>query len=78
MSDSTSASESLRFCACAGACDPHPITPILEIPSKALGRRGKRSRPPFTIVSVVSANCTSCVVNTSDVNLFHLYNTISI
>mmetsp|Transcript_1804 Transcript_1804/g.2898 ORF Transcript_1804/g.2898 Transcript_1804/m.2898 type:complete len:116 (+) Transcript_1804:634-981(+) len=65
----TSVKESRRFCAWAGACDPHPMTPIFSIPSKALGRRGKRSLPPFTMVSLVSANVTSSVLKIVDSKL---------
>lgn len=39
------------------------------MPSKALGRRGKRSRPPLTMVSVVSASLTSVVVKIEDEKL---------
>lgn len=38
------------------------MTPISLIPSKALGRRGKRSRPPRTMVSDVSARDTCSVL----------------
>jgi len=40
------------------------MTPMFWIPSKALGRRGKRSRPPLTMVSVVPASDTSSGVKT--------------
>ena len=30
-------SESLMFCACAGACEPQPMTPTFLIPSQASG-----------------------------------------
>ena len=35
-------SDSRRFWACAGPCDDQPMTPIRDMPSKALGRRGNR------------------------------------
>jgi len=59
ISSPASANESRKFCACAGACDPQPITPISLIPSNAWGNFGKRSRPPLTICSLVSAKFTS-------------------
>jgi hypothetical protein len=68
MSDLASARESLRFCACAGAWEPHPITPIDLTPSKALGRRWNLSLPPRKMVSVVSANWTCSVLNTLELN----------
>ena len=61
--------ESRKFWAWAGAWLPHPITPMLFIPSKAAGSLSKRFRPPRRIVSVVSANFISSVSNTSDLNL---------
>lgn len=66
-----SSRESRRFCAWAGAWEPQPMTPIFLMPSNALGMRGKRSRPPLTMVSVVSANLTSWGEKTSEVKLFH-------
>ena len=66
MSQPASLRESRRFCAWAGAWEPHPITPTSLIPSNALGRRGKRSRPPRTMVSDVSANETCSVLKTLD------------
>jgi hypothetical protein len=42
-----SASESRRFCAWAGACEPHPMTPICLMPLKASGRSLYLSRPPL-------------------------------
>ena len=47
-------SESRRFCACAGPCEPQPMTPICLMPSNALGSSGSRWRPPLTICSVRS------------------------
>ena len=35
-------SESRRFCACAGPCDPQPMTPICLTPANALGSSGNR------------------------------------
>jgi hypothetical protein len=45
-------SESRRFCACAGPCDPHPMTPICLTPAKAFESSGNRCRPPLTICSL--------------------------
>jgi hypothetical protein len=61
-----SANESRKFCACAGACEPQPMTPIFLMPSKALGNSLKRSRPPLITYSSVPgpANCTSSRSNT--------------
>jgi len=70
ISTPASSRESRIFCAWAGAWDPHPITPMFLIPSKALGRRGKRSRPPLTMVSVVSASVTSTGSKTLEENLY--------
>ena len=39
-------SESLMFCACAGACDPQPMTPTVLIPFQASGSLESLSRPP--------------------------------
>ena len=41
---SVPSSESRRFCACAGPCEPQPITPICLTPSNALGSSGSDSR----------------------------------
>mmetsp|Transcript_12288 Transcript_12288/g.25904 ORF Transcript_12288/g.25904 Transcript_12288/m.25904 type:complete len:254 (-) Transcript_12288:95-856(-) len=70
ISAPTSFKESIMFCAWAGAWEPHPMTPTCLIPSKALGRRGKRSRPPFTIVSLVSAKSTSVTSKISEEKAF--------
>ena len=67
MSLPAAARLSCRFCAWAGAWDPQPMTPMELMPSKALGRRGKRSLPPLRMVSVVSASLTSSVVKTLEV-----------
>src|SRR5260221_13951885 len=45
------------------------MTPICLMPSKALGSRGKRWRPPATIVSSRSAILTTRVSNTFEVKL---------
>mmetsp|Transcript_8977 Transcript_8977/g.24177 ORF Transcript_8977/g.24177 Transcript_8977/m.24177 type:complete len:209 (-) Transcript_8977:234-860(-) len=42
-----SARESRRFWAWAGACEPHPMTPICLMPLKASGRSAYLSRPPL-------------------------------
>jgi hypothetical protein len=42
-----SANESRRFCAWAGAWEPHPITPTLLMPAKAAGSLAYLSRPPL-------------------------------
>jgi hypothetical protein len=47
------ASDSRKFCACAGPCDDQPMTPICLMPEKACGNSGNRWRPPRTIVSLV-------------------------
>ena len=60
-------SDSRRFWACAGPCDDQPMTPIREIPSKALGRTGNRCRPPATMVSSRSASLMVRVSNTFEV-----------
>lgn len=39
--------ESRRFWACAGACDPHPITPMVLMPLNASGSLEYWSRPPL-------------------------------
>mmetsp|Transcript_14104 Transcript_14104/g.29178 ORF Transcript_14104/g.29178 Transcript_14104/m.29178 type:complete len:259 (-) Transcript_14104:3-779(-) len=70
MSVPASFKESAMFWAWAGAWDPHPITPTFLMPSKALGRRGKRSRPPFTMVSFVSAKSTSVISKISEEKAF--------
>mmetsp|Transcript_9514 Transcript_9514/g.28871 ORF Transcript_9514/g.28871 Transcript_9514/m.28871 type:complete len:242 (+) Transcript_9514:1365-2090(+) len=51
--------ESLRFCACAGACEPQPMTPIFLMPSNAAGRPVSLSWPPRTMYSSCPANVTS-------------------
>ena len=48
-------SESRRFCAWAGPCEPQPITPMRLMPAKASGSFGNRWRPPLTTVSLVPA-----------------------
>ena len=62
-------SESRRFWAWAGPCEDHPITPIWLTPSKAFVRSGNRSRPPGTMVSVVSPRLMVRVSKTFDVKL---------
>ena len=62
-------SESRRFCAWAGPCDPQPMTPICLMPAKALGSSGNRWRPPATMVSSRSAILTTRVSNTLEVKL---------
>src|SRR6185436_6165597 len=47
-------SESRRFCACAGPCEPQPITPICLTPANAFASSGNRCRPPLTICSLRS------------------------
>jgi hypothetical protein len=44
------------------------MTPISLMWAKALGRRGKRSRPPRTMVSDVSASATCSVLKMVEEN----------
>ncbi len=62
-------SESRRFWACAGPCEPQPITPICLTPAKALGSSGNRWRPPLTICSVRSLILTVSTLNSLDEKL---------
>mmetsp|Transcript_710 Transcript_710/g.1857 ORF Transcript_710/g.1857 Transcript_710/m.1857 type:complete len:203 (+) Transcript_710:1119-1727(+) len=63
-------SDSRKFCACAGPCEPQPITPICFTPASAAGSLGKRLRPPRTICSVWSANVASSTAKNFEVNFF--------
>ena len=59
-----SARESLKFCACAGACDPQPMTPMVLMPLSASGSFSKRCLPPLTMYSPSPATSTSSFSNT--------------
>mmetsp|Transcript_29706 Transcript_29706/g.62495 ORF Transcript_29706/g.62495 Transcript_29706/m.62495 type:complete len:201 (+) Transcript_29706:1039-1641(+) len=59
--------DSRRFCACAGPCEPHPITPICFTPLSAFGKSGNRLRPPLTTCSVESCMVISSIGKTSEV-----------
>mmetsp|Transcript_22662 Transcript_22662/g.56134 ORF Transcript_22662/g.56134 Transcript_22662/m.56134 type:complete len:329 (+) Transcript_22662:1433-2419(+) len=54
-----SASESRKFCACAGAWEPQPMTPIVLMPLSASGSLAKRCLPPRTMYSPSPATSTS-------------------
>src|SRR4030095_2758847 len=56
--------DSRKFCACAGPCEPQPITPICCMPANAFGNNAKRSLPPRTIRSSVSPRRITWVSNT--------------
>ena len=59
-----SASESRKFCACAGACDPHPMTPMDLTLFNAAGNNENLSLPPRTMYSCSPATSTISLVNT--------------
>mmetsp|Transcript_32207 Transcript_32207/g.75900 ORF Transcript_32207/g.75900 Transcript_32207/m.75900 type:complete len:303 (+) Transcript_32207:1094-2002(+) len=58
MSDPMVSRVSAKFCAWAGAWEPHPITPICFIPSKALATSSNLSRPPLRMSSEVGSGAT--------------------
>ena len=55
-------SDSRRFCACAGPCEPQPMTPICLMPASAFGSRLNRCRPPRR---KLSSTPSSSIVSTS-------------
>mmetsp|Transcript_14319 Transcript_14319/g.58293 ORF Transcript_14319/g.58293 Transcript_14319/m.58293 type:complete len:264 (+) Transcript_14319:2199-2990(+) len=56
--------ESRKFCACAGAWEPQPMTPMVLMPLSASGSFSKRWRPPRTMYSPSPATSTSSFSNT--------------
>jgi hypothetical protein len=54
-----SLSESRKFWPCAGAWEPHPMTPMVLMPLSASGSFSKRWRPPRTMYSPSPATSTS-------------------
>src|SRR5450759_1639295 len=60
------ASDSFRFCAWAGPCEPQPMTPICEIPASAFGKRGNRLRPPRRKLSSTPSSSIRSTVKTFD------------